>query len=118
MTAPKKPSPLALWIDKHGTPDQLKVDYRQTGTDTADTWIILTVTDSKKSTETRPHEIGSDRYGYENDVYLHLSHASIVELTEGGRKRVDEWKAFEKKEAKDLAEFDRLKTKFAQPQRS
>lgn len=115
MTAPKQPSRLALWIGKNGEPDQLKVDYRQTGADTADTWVILTCTHSKKSIEVRPGEIGGDRYGHDNDVYLHLGHATIVELTEGGRKRVDEWKAFQKKEARDLAEFERLKNKFAQP---
>src|SRR5437879_1312169 len=101
MTAPVRPSRLALWIDRHGEPDQLKVEYRQTGTDTAATWIILTCTGSKHSTEARPGDIGKDSYGFKagDDVYLHLSHATIVELTEGGRKRVAEWKAFQKREA-------------------
>lgn len=112
MTAPKEPSRLAKWIDKNGNPDQLKVEYRQTGPDTADTWIILTCTDRKKSIEVQPHELSSERWG-DHDVYLHLDHASIVELTDDGRKRLDEWKAFQKREAKDLAEFERLKRKFA-----
>jgi hypothetical protein len=112
MPAPQKPSRLALWINKHGDPDQLKVEYRQTGTETADTWVILTCTHTKKSIEVGINEIGTQQYG-EDDVLLHLSHASIVELTDAGRKRVVEWKAFLAREAKDLSEFERLKKKFA-----
>lgn len=116
MSMPAQPTRLALWIDKHGEPDQLKVEYRQTGTDTADTYITLTCSRSNKSIEVQPGDINErDRYGYKagDDVCLNLSHATIVELTAGGRKRVDEWKAFQKREARDLAEFARLRRKFA-----
>lgn len=114
---PQKPSRLALWIAEHGTPNQLRVEYRPTGTDTADTWIILTVTDyGKKGSqiEIKPEELVRDCYGYDRgqDVCLKLDHAHCVDLTDGGRKRLAAWKEFQKQEAADIAEFDRLKQKF------
>lgn len=114
---PPKPSRLALWIAEHGMPNQLRVEYRPTGVDTADTWIVLTVTDYGKKvsqTEIRPGDLARDCYGYEpgEDVCLKITHAHCVDFTENGRKRLDAWREFQKKEAADIAEFDRLKQKF------
>lgn len=120
--APTKPSRLALWIYKNGVPNQIKVEYRATGVDTAETWYILSVFNDgfkpKKETasiEIRPGELEhNDTYGYQDgkDVCLRLDHAHCVALTECGRKRLDDWFAYQKKEARDIAEFERLKKKF------
>lgn len=115
MGAPPKPARLSLWMAENGRPNQLRVAYRQTGTDTADTWIVFTVTDFGKkgaSIEARPGDFGRDRWGSE-DVALIIDHAFCLDWTEGGRKLLEEWQAFVKKEARDLAEFERLKKKFA-----
>jgi hypothetical protein len=109
---PPKPSRLALWIDANGRPNQLRVDYRPTGTDTAET-IITLKTEAGKSTECRPSEIGQDRHGCrDRDVYFEIGHAYVADLTEVGRKKVQEWKAFQRREAHDIAEYKRLKLKF------
>lgn len=114
--APPKPSRLSLWMSGHGRPSQLRVEYRPTGVDTAETVVILTVTDysEKKgaSIEVSPGEIGRERYGSNNDVFLHIDHAFIVDWTDQGRKRLDEWLSFNKRNARELAEFERLKKKF------
>jgi hypothetical protein len=115
---PPKPSRLLLWMDKNGTPSQLRVEYRPTGVDTAETWIVLSVIGERgivtASVDIHPGELARDTYGNEpgQDVCLRLDHAFCVRPTENGRKRLDAWKAFQKREAADISEFARLKEKF------
>lgn len=117
-TPPPKPSRLSLWMDKHGRPHQLTVEYRAAGTDTAETWIVLAA-NASMTIEIRPGELARDRYGlgHDGDTYLKLDHAFCVDWTEEGRKRLAAWRAFQKREAHDIAEFDRLKKKFGEDSR-
>jgi hypothetical protein len=119
MSMPPEPTRLSLWMDKNGQPVALAVDYRQTGTDTAETFIVLTASNGKKI-EVGRHEFEdcNGRYGTQpgHDVYLCISHATCMDWTEGGRKRLEEWKAFRNREQRDLAEFERLKKKFTPQQ--
>lgn len=112
MTMPTKPSHVALWIAEHGPPDTLRVIHRQTGDDTTETVVVLTVSHSKASTEVKPAAIGRS---HADETILDIDHTSIVRLTKAGRRRVEAWKAWEASEANDLAEFERLKRKFTKP---
>lgn len=110
MSIPEKPSRLALWIDKYGSPNEMKIEYIQTGTDTAETKITLQT--DKHSIIIGRYEFSDSKYDSKQDVYLCISHCSLFDLTDNGRKKLEEWKSFNKKEARDLSEYKRLQAKF------
>lgn len=43
-----------------------------------------------------------------------VARTELFEFTESGRKKLDEWNAFQKREARDLADYTRLKAKFGE----
>ena len=55
----RHPSYLSLWMSKHGRPDQIRVDFRQTASG-AVSWVILAVTTKHDagSIEVQSAEIG------------------------------------------------------------
>lgn len=122
-TMPPRPTRLSLWMATHGRPNRLTIDYVQTGTDSADTVITLDVVHQGKvlhSTKVTAADIPVlDRFGVTagNDVRLVLDHAHVCDWTEYGRSRLAKWKAFEDTEARDLAEYARLRKKFAPPKK-
>jgi len=67
----RHPSYLSLWMSKHGRPDQIRVDFRQTASG-AVSWVILAVTTKHDagSIEVQSAEIGQNRFDPEHDVYL------------------------------------------------
>lgn len=105
---PKKPSAVAAWLYKNGFADKMKVDYRMTGVDTADTWVILWSSRSPPARlECRPGSILGNP-----EVELAISCNSIVTLTAEGRRVCHEREEYEETHAKELAEYQRLKDKF------
>jgi hypothetical protein len=88
----RRPSYLSLWMSKHGRPDQIRVDFRQTASG-AVSWVILAVTTKHDagSIEVQSAEIGQNRFDPEHDVYLAINHCSIVDWTDYGRRCLDAW---------------------------
>lgn len=118
---PPRPTKLSLWMGTHGRPNRLTVRYIQTGPDTADTTILLEVVHDGKVLHSTSVTAGAipvlDRFGVTpgNDCRLILDHAHVVDWTEHGKKRLEAWKAWQDVEARDLAEYARLKKKFTPP---
>lgn len=99
----QKPTDLVIWLADNWPLTGLAVDYVQTGTDTADTEVTITGSKgSKRLRWTTLQPLIDVRVGYN----------SVAELKSHLAKQVVEWREFAKKEAKDLAEFERLKKKF------
>lgn len=116
---PPRPSKLSLWMYKHSRPTRLTVEYRPTGVDTAETVIILEVIDSQdkvlgKTEVSRGDLLENNSYGHDpgQDVQLRIDHAHVADWTANGKKRLGEYLEWEKKEARDLADYRRLHTKF------
>jgi len=99
----KKPNETILKLYNLGWINEMKVDYRQTGTDTADTFCVLGK--GKK-------QIKGKWNTYKEYLDVMVSHAYIAKLKPEYEKQVEDWKKFEKENADDLAEFERLKVKF------
>jgi hypothetical protein len=98
-------------MEKHGRPNQIKVDYVQTGTDTAETQVTFK-TDHGKSITVGDHEFGTSKFDTNHDVFVHIDFAHVADWSDDGRKQLSEWNTFNKAEARDLAEYKRLKKKF------
>lgn len=90
------------WIVNHHV-DTVKVEYRQTGADTAETFVIL-IAGKAKATWTADT--------FRKVARLNLSYNTAVEPNYGVRERVEAREAWEKANAKELAEYERLKAKF------
>lgn len=116
---PPRPSNLSIWMYKHSRPNRLTVEYRPTGADTAETVIVLEVIDSTgkvlgKTEVSRGDLLENNSYGHDpgQDVQLRIDHAHVADWTANGKNRLDEYIAWERREAKDLADYRRLHTKF------
>lgn len=107
---PTQPSSLALWLFDNGSAKSLTVRYVPTGDDTAETKVDLVAFNDEKIT-VDPRQIGLGRYD-KCGVFLNIDHASVVQLTPEGRAQCEAWKVWQKKEASDISEFQRLKEKF------
>lgn len=83
----------------------LKLHYYQTGTDTAETDWEMTDTNGKKK------RVKAD--SVKGLVDLRPDWVAVLRLQDRYIREVEEWDNFAKKEAKDLAEFERLKNKFS-----
>lgn len=103
--APRKPPGKLLEIFNLGRIDGVYVEHIQTGTDTADTRVTLS------NLRQGGNVVG---WVYEITPYITLrfSWATLAELKPEYVKQVEDWIAFEKKNARDLAEYRRLKAKF------
>ncbi len=98
----KKPNKIILNLYNLGWINEMKVDYKQTGTDTADTFCVLS--DGKK-------QIKGKWSTYKEYLEVRVSHAYIAKLKPTYEKQAEDWKKFEKENADDLAELERLKAK-------
>lgn len=90
------------WIAHHRV-DSIRVESRQTGVDTAETYVHLTA--------------GSVTAVWRSSTFnkvakLSLSWASIAEPAYGVRERVEAREKWEKANARELSEYKRLKSKF------
>lgn len=107
MSEERIPAPVTdqeRWIAKHYV-DTVKVEHRQTGTDTAETFVTLIA--------------GKDRVTWRKETFckvarLELSYNTVVEPNYGVRDRVRAREAWEKANDEELAEYKRLRSKFEQ----
>lgn len=90
------------WI-VHNRVDTISVEYRQTGTDTAETYLHLKAGDKKV--------IWLDAT-FNKVATLNLSWATLCEPKYGVRERVLAREEYEKTNAKELAEYKRLHAKY------
>ena len=82
----------------------IDIDYKQTGNDTAETYVTITGINgdiAKGLWET-----------YKDYLFLHVSYNSVASIHDEYIKQVAEWKVYEEDNKKDLVEFERLKLKF------
>lgn len=100
----KKPEDDLMRLAELGSIRGIIIDYRQTGTDTADTYCEL-LGDGKKKV------CGLWRT-YRGYLDVSVGHCSAARIQPHLRKQIDDWRRFEKENAKELAEYERLKSKF------
>lgn len=102
LDVPRPVTPEERWIATH-RPDRVRVEYRQTGTDTAETYVHL--------------EDGGSKVCWHDTTFnkvarLQLGYNTVAVPAYGIAEAVEARMAFEKKEARDLAEYKRLARKF------
>ena len=95
---PPRPSADAIKVDSLGLITKMEISYRQSGIDSADTWISLN---------------GVEFQGTVTSLLDYSpSYNSLVRLKDAERKKVKEWIEFERQNANELAEYRRLEKKF------
>lgn len=99
---PEPVSQEAQWI-VHNRVDTVRVEYRQTGTDTAETYVHL--------------KAGSKEVCWHDSTFkkvarLELSSSTLVEPVYGLRDKVEAREKWEKANAAELATYHRLKAKY------
>lgn len=104
MDRPEKPTQLETRLADIDIAVALHVDYRQTGTDTADTFWVVSNWNNKK-------------FEFQGGIpmkYLDFSpdYRSVFQVRKEVIDKVKVWKAFEKSHEHELAEYERLKKKF------
>lgn len=90
------------WIAKHRV-DSIRVEYRQTGTDTAETFVTLT--DGKEKVTW----VGST---FRKVARLELGYNTLATANYGVAERVAARDKWEEANARELAEYKRLRAKF------
>ena len=100
--APPTPPDILIWLTKNWIKG-FDIDYRMTGCDTADTWIIF-----------RPKE-GKERETLFNPVKHYLEfqpdHASALRVNRDGQQMVETYQRWHTRNQRDLSEFKRLQKK-------
>lgn len=99
----EKPSKALISLCEIGIIEKLAIEYRQTGTDTADTYIIITGSEG---------EVSGLWHIYKPFLDIGIGHNYVARIHLHMENSVDQWKKFVKKNAKELAEYKRLKAKF------
>ena len=99
----EKPSAVAIKLYQIGWIHGLFVEQQQTGTDTADTFCVITgsknVVKGKWAT-------------YAKYLDVCVGHSYVAKLKQKYAVQVERWKEFERVNKKELAEYERLKAKF------
>jgi hypothetical protein len=99
----KKPNEKLLRLNGIGNIHTLRIDYRQTGTDTADTFFTVT----------GEHGAVKGLWStYRDYLDVDVDFKSVARLKESYVVEIETWMKWKKTNAKDLAEFERLKKKF------
>jgi hypothetical protein len=100
---PPQPPDIVIWLANQWITGH-DIDSRQTGTDTSDTWIIFRPI-SGKPREARLESV---------EVYINFrpDYHSSLRLTERAQELVADYLRWERRNKRDLAEFNRLKKKF------
>ena len=81
----------------------LLIEYKQTGTDTSDTFVtLISSNDTLKGLWCT----------YSPYLDVEVGHCYVATIKQSARSIVDHWKEFEKKNKRELAEYKRLKAKF------
>ena len=99
----EKPNEIAVKLCGIGCIHGLYIEQRQTGTDTADTFVKITGSNGKAEGLWRT---------YREFLELVPDHNSVCHVKEKYARQVEDWRKFEKQNAKELAEYKRLKAKF------
>lgn len=99
----EKPTDILVRLCDLGWLHGLHIEQRQTGTDTADTFVKITGSNGKAE---------GRWYTYREFLELVPDHNSVCHVKEKYRRQVEDWSAFEKQNAKELAEYRRLKEKY------
>ena len=99
----KKPNATILTLFKLGQITGISVDYRQTGTDTAETYVTLTGGNASFT----------GKWGTVKD-YLDVSVRvnEVARLDRRYQVQCEDWLAFVSREKKEFKEYERLKKKF------
>lgn len=92
------------WIVRHYV-DTIRVEYRQTGVDTAETYVHL---------KAGKNEVCWHSSTFNKVARLYLSHNACVETNYGVREKVKAREEWEKKHASELALYKQLKEKFGE----
>lgn len=100
----KKPSSKLLRLYELGSISAISVEYRQTGTETADTFA--TITGSQGSLT----DVVWDCYREFLDVRVWTNTVAVIKRQYSNE--IEEWRKFEDNNANELAEYERLKAKF------
>lgn len=98
LCTPPRPSPDAFAVHKLGRIHTMRIEYRMTGTDTADTWLFLNDVEFQRSVLTL--------------LEYSADHASLARLKDSERKKVKDWQEFETQNAAELAQYRHLHKKF------
>ena len=102
-TKVKKPSDVVLELYNLGFISSIKVDYRQTGVDTGETFCEL-VGDNGR--------VCGLWDIYEDFLVVTVDYNSVASLNRIYENEVEKWKEYEEANKKDLKEYERLKKKF------
>ena len=100
----KKPNNIIFKLKDLGLIKGIYIDYKQTGNDTADTFCVITGSNGECKGKW-------DTYKDYLDVSIGYNHIAI--LKDCYINELARYKAFEEENEKDLAEYERLKLKFA-----
>jgi len=100
-----KPNEVELKLYEFGTIQGIKVDYRQTGTETAETYVELY---SSKNT------IKGLWKTYRDFLSVDVGHSSVARLKGSSSNKCKKWLEFVEDNKLELAEYERLKKKFTQ----
>jgi hypothetical protein len=103
MKAPVDVTEQERWI-VHNRVQSIRVEYRQTGTDTAETYLHLKTADGKG--------VCWCEATFRKVARLEIGTATCVEPAFGVRERVKAREEWEKANARELADYKRLKAKF------
>lgn len=99
----KKPSEHALWLYKNWPIHGIKVEHKQTGDDTAESFVTVA---SAAGTRKMP------ALEFDELCTLRRDYNSICDLKPSEKIKVTDWLAFENENKADLAEYERLRKKF------
>ena len=98
----EKPNEIKIWLYESCPIHTIKVSHQMTGCDTSETYFIIGGSKGERkflSSVVQPL------------IRLEWGYSSIADLNYGVRDQVAKWKEFEKQNATDLAELERLKKK-------
>ena len=99
----EKPNEILMKLCGLGWIHGLHIAQRQTGTDTAETFVKITGSNGKAD---------GKWCSYREYLELVPGHNSVCHVKEKYVRQVEDWGEFKKQNAKELAEYKRLKDKF------
>lgn len=108
-TIPRSVTDRERWIARHQV-EAIRVEYRQTGADTAETYVHLTSKSGGK--------VCWLDSSFRSVATLELSWATCVRAHPGIREAVEAREEWEKRNRRELAEYERLKAKFGNVEQS
>lgn len=99
----KKPSNILLKLCEIGWIQGIFIEYKQTGTDTSETFVTLTGSKDILKGLWRTYSPYLD---------VEVGHCYVAKIKQEMRSAVTDWKVFEQENKEELAEYKRLQAKF------